>query len=112
MFTEIHSPVELEQLTLNEPALLAYFSTDICNVCKSLKPKIEELISENFPHLKMVFINIVNHPEIAGQQRVFTVPTILVFFEGQETIRKSRNFGINDFHKEIERPYNILFSKK
>jgi hypothetical protein len=38
------------------------------------------------------------------------VPTILVFIEGKEFIRKSRNIGIEELGDLIARPYTLLFS--
>jgi len=110
MFTEIHSIEEFVQLKEAEPALLGYFSTEICNVCKVLKPKVAELIQTEFPKIKLVYIKSDLYPEIAAQNQVFAAPTILVFFEGHEYIRKSRNIGIGELYREIERPYSMIFS--
>jgi thioredoxin 1 len=109
MFTEIKSAGEFNELKLSEPALLAYFSTDACNVCKVLKPKVENLAKSHFPKIRAVYIKSDVFPDLAGQHRVFAAPTILVFFEGLETIRKIRNIGIEELRKELERPYAILF---
>jgi thioredoxin-like negative regulator of GroEL len=109
MFTEIHSFDEFLKLKEEEPALLAYFSTEICNVCKVLKPKVADLIQAKFPKIKLVYIKSDLFPEVAAQNQVFAAPTILVFFEGREYIRKSRNIGIGELHREIERPYSMMF---
>ncbi len=52
----IHSIQEFDQVLLENDVVLAYFSTEICSVCKVLKPKVIEVISEAFPQVKMVFI--------------------------------------------------------
>jgi thioredoxin-like negative regulator of GroEL len=109
MFTEIKSLDEFNQMKQDEPALLAYFSTDACNVCKVLKPKVDELVQSEFPQLKMVYVKSDVLPDIAGQHQVFTAPTILVFFDGRETIRKSRNIGLDELRREIDRPYSMIF---
>lgn len=111
MFTEIQSLEEFNRLKQNEPALLGYFSTDTCNVCKVLKPKVEDLIQEEFPQVKLAYVKSDVLPDVAGQHQVFAAPTILIFFEGRETIRKSRNIGIDELRREIDRPYSIIFSK-
>jgi thioredoxin-like negative regulator of GroEL len=111
MFTEIKSLDEFNQMKQDEPALLAYFSTDACNVCKVLKPKVDELVQTEFPQLKMVYVKSDVLPDIAGQHQVFAAPTILVFFDGRETIRKSRNIGLDELHREIDRPYSMIFSE-
>ncbi|MBK6282053.1 MAG: thioredoxin family protein [Draconibacterium sp.] len=110
MFTEIQSFDEFLKLKNEEPALLAYFSTEACNVCKVLKPKVADLLQQEFPKIKSVYIKSDKLPEVAAQNQVFTAPTILVFFDGREYIRKSRNIGIGELQLEIERPYSLIFS--
>jgi thioredoxin 1 len=109
MIEEIQSGEQFNRLIATEPALLIYFSTEICNVCKSLKPKVENLIEEEFPHMKMVYVNSEKHPEIAGQHRVFAAPVILALFEGRETFRKIRNIGLDELRQNLLRPYSIFF---
>jgi thioredoxin-like negative regulator of GroEL len=108
MFKEIKSFKEF-LLLKEETAVLAYFSTEDCNVCKVLKPKVEELIKTEFPNIKLAYIKSDLLPEVAAQNRVFAAPTILVFFEGREYIRKSRAIGIGELQKEIDRPYSMIF---
>ena len=109
MFTEIQSFDEFLKLKNEEPALLAYFSTEACNVCKVLKPKVADLLQQEFPKIKSVYIKSDKLPEVAAQNQVFTAPTILVYFDGREYIRKSRNIGIGELQHEIERPYSMIF---
>ncbi|NOR74994.1 MAG: thioredoxin [Draconibacterium sp.] len=111
MFIEVKSFEEFLVLKEKEPALLGYFSTEACNVCKVLKPKVEELIESNFPKIKLAYIKSDKLPELAAQNQVFAAPTILVFIEGREYIRKSRNIGISELQREIERPYSMMFSE-
>ena len=108
MFTEIESFEQFIKLK-EEPALLAYFSTDVCNVCKVLKPKVEELIQREFPEIKLAYIKSDLLPEVAAQNQVFAAPTILIFFDGREYIRKSRNIGVGELQNEIARPYSMIF---
>ncbi len=95
---------------LNEhTAVLFYFSHEQCSVCKVLKPKIEELLRESFPKMLMYYCDTVEQPEVAAQNRVFTVPTILIFIEGKETFRFSRHIGLSELEQAIYRPYSMLF---
>ena len=107
----IHSVHEFELLLAENDAVLAYFSTEICSVCHVLKPKVIEMGSESFPKMKMVYIESDKLPELAAQNRVFTAPTVVVFFAGRETIRKSRAFGVDELRSEIERPYSLMFEE-
>jgi len=111
MFIEIQSLEEFNKLKQKETALLGYFSTEACNVCKVLKPKVAELIVEEFPEVKLAYVKSDVLPDVAGQHQIFAAPTILVFFDGRETIRKSRNIGIDELRRDIERPYSMIFSE-
>ena len=105
----IQSIEEFRKILDENEAVLAYFSTGACSVCKVLKPKVAQLVSEYFLQMKAVVIDIYKLPELAAQICIFTAPTIVVFFGGQETIRKCRAFGIDELKAEIERPYYLLF---
>lgn len=108
MFKEINSIEEFSKQK-QEPAVLVYFSTQACSVCHVLKPKVEELVMAKFPKLKLLSVKSDEQPEIAAQNQVFAAPTLLVFFDGRESIRKSRNIGIGELQHEIERPYSMVF---
>ncbi len=101
---------EFNDYVKEKPAVLVYLSTETCSVCKILKPKVINLINTNFPKMDFLFIDCEKEKEIAAQNTVFTVPTILVYFDGKENIRKSRNVGIEQLNSEIERTYNLKFS--
>ena len=103
MFRTITSHEAFDALLEQKPALLAYFSTEECQVCKVLKPRVGEMAAAHFPQMKRVFVEINAHPALAARYRVFTVPTLLVFFEGREYIRKSRSFGLDELQSEIAR---------
>jgi len=110
MIQTISSLEDFETTITNQQAVLIYFSHDACNVCKVLKPKIQNLLSEHFPQIKMYYSDTVLNPEIAAQKSIFTVPTILIYFDGKEFIRKSRNIGIDELKEILNRPYKLLFS--
>lgn len=110
MFETIKTIDEYQQLVQSELALLVYFSTDKCNVCKVLKPKVGEMITASFSKIRLFYVNINQSPEIAAQNRIFAVPTLQVVFDGREFIRKSRNFGMDELKAEINRPYQMMFS--
>jgi len=91
------------------PAVLKYFSHKKCSVCKVLQPKVQELLSKEFPKMQMESINIEKDPEKAAHHHVFAAPTILIFFEGKEYHRFSRNLSIGQLRAAIDRPYHLIF---
>lgn len=106
---EILDRVKFNEIIESTPMVLIYFSHDTCNVCKVLKPKVEELLSNQFPKIKQLYCNVENSPEIAASLTVFAVPTLLVWIEGKETYRLSRNIGLLELEKTLKRPYTLLF---
>ncbi len=106
---QITSREEFESFIGTNNAVLAYFSTTACSVCKVLKPKVLEMVAAEFPLMTAVYVEIDGSPELAAAYRIFSVPTLLVFFDGREYIRKSRSFGLEELKDEIGRLYNIMF---
>ena len=107
----IYSISQFNLILAENDAVLSYFSTETCSVCHVLKPKVIEMVSDSFPKMKMVFIESDKLPELAARNRVFTAPTVVVFFAGRETIRKSRAFGVDELRSEIQRPYSLMFEE-
>lgn len=95
--------------TLNtNDAVMLYFSALTCNVCHALKPKLVEAITTEFPSFVIKSIDISETPEIASHFTVFTIPTVLIFFQGREFLRKSRHMSISEVTDAIRRPYSLM----
>ena len=101
---------ELRERVQSEPAMLIYFKNDNCAPCLVLRPKVKELIDEFFPNIKMIVVDSVEQPEFAGEFQVYANPTLLVFFDGKEYIRKSKFVAIPELKAEIGRLYEMMFS--
>lgn len=91
-------------------ATALYFSAPTCNVCHALKPKLEQMFSTKFSQLSMHSFNIEEDLEVAAHFQVFTIPTLLIFFEGREFIRKSRHMSVVELEQSIARPYDMLYN--
>lgn len=105
MIRLISSLEEFSNKSTNLPGVVFYFSHKKCNVCKALKPKIYDLLKSDFPKMEMFYCDTKLSPEIAGQNFIFTVPTIQVYSDGKEFVRKIRNIGVNEFKNTLERSY-------
>ncbi|MBG0781071.1 MAG: thioredoxin family protein [Bacteroidales bacterium] len=90
------------------PALLLYFFSDKCAPCISLRPKVEQLLSNNYPAMKLIYIDSESQPEIAGHFGVFSSPTLLLIFDGHEHQRLSKYVAIPQLDAAINRPYSLL----
>jgi thioredoxin 1 len=67
------------------------------------------MLKEKFPRMSMFYNNTIKQAEVAAQNRIFTIPSVLVFFEGKETFRFSRNVGVSVLEQAIARPYSLMF---
>jgi len=98
---------QFEQVIKKSPIVLAYFSYPTCSVCKVLRPKIETLAA-GYDDVGFEYIDTYQHPEVAGQHTVFSVPTLLVFVEGRESKRLSRNFSVDEVRVFVERMLELM----
>jgi putative thioredoxin len=54
-----------------------------CGPCKQLTPVIEKVVRSYGGKVRLVKINIDEHPAIAGQLRVQSIPTVYAFLDGR-----------------------------
>ncbi|MBL4746947.1 MAG: thioredoxin family protein [Flavobacteriaceae bacterium] len=98
-----------ETIIQTQEVVLCYYSSISCGVAEALAPKVRRLIEEKFPKIHYYQINLPFSKKICAANSVFVEPTILVYFNGKETLRKSRNISILDLDKSIDRLYKIFF---
>lgn len=98
----------INQTLQSNDAVMLYFSAPTCNVCHALKPKLTEAIIGEFQTFVIESIDISETPEIASHFSVFAIPTVLIFFQGREFLRKSRHMSVGEVVEDIRRPYNLM----
>ena len=91
-------------------SVMVYFSAPTCNVCHALKPKLLEAIDTNFKEFEVVSVDVSIDQETAAHFSVFAIPTVLIFLDGREFLRKSRHMSVDEVIMEIKRPYDIMTS--
>ncbi|HCI28848.1 MAG TPA: thioredoxin family protein [Fervidobacterium sp.] len=81
-----------------------YFKNNSCGVCTAFLPKMEKIAKDY--GISLESIDITEKPELAGQNMVFTIPTIIFFdLEGKEVKRFARSFSeyeIRDFLDRVK----------
>jgi len=101
---------EIEKTIKESMAVMLYFSAPTCNVCHALKPKLLDAIEKNFTAFEIISIDVSHEQDIAAHYSVFAIPTVLIFLDGREFVRKSRHMSIDEVIAEIKRPYEIMTS--
>jgi len=102
--------IELENELKNNEAVALYFSGNDCGVCSVLKPKVETLLNDKFPKIKQHYISAEQFQDTAAQLNVLTIPTLIVFFENKEFLRKSRHISLIEVEAELSRIYSLFFN--
>ena len=76
---------EQEVLHADKPVLLDFFAS-WCGPCSQLSPIIDQLAAEH-PELKVAKIDIDQNRELAKKHKVFSIPTLVVYKNGEITAR-------------------------
>lgn len=109
MNNELNTLEQVQEAIINDPGLIAYFYSDNCAPCLSLRPKVEELLVNDYPKMNLYFINSEKFPQISAEFGIFSNPTLLVYFDRKEYLRKSKYISIPELSQNIERLYNMMF---
>jgi thiol-disulfide isomerase/thioredoxin len=109
MYTELTSKEQVNNVLAANEAIILYFYNDHCAPCISLRPKVKEMVDDQFPKLKLFFVNSEKYPDIPAGYQVFANPTLLLYFDGREYRRESKYISIPQLAEEIARPYQMIF---
>jgi len=73
---------EKEVLKAQTPAVVDFYA-DWCGPCRMVSPIIEQLSKEYQGKVKFVKLNTDENPDIAMKYGIMSIPTIMVFKNGQ-----------------------------
>ncbi len=81
MVKEINAEEYSEIINSSNPVVIDFHAT-WCGPCKVLSPILEELDDE-IEGVEFVKLDVDQHPQIAGQNQVMGVPTVVILKDGE-----------------------------
>jgi thioredoxin 1 len=67
--------------------VLADFWAEWCGPCIALEPHLQEIAGEYSEQIKIVKVDIESNPTVTSNYSVLTIPTLILFKNGQEVER-------------------------
>ena len=90
-----------EEVGASESPVLVDFWAEWCGPCKMIAPILEEIATEQ-DGLKIGKLNVDENPEVARQYQVMSIPTLIVFKDGQESKRLIGAKGKGQLLQELD----------
>ena len=72
---------ESEVLKSDKTTIVDFYA-DWCGPCKMMSPVIEKIAEENAENVKVGKVNVDDNQELAVEYNVMSIPTILIFKDG------------------------------
>jgi thioredoxin-like negative regulator of GroEL len=104
---KIFSGGDISAAVQSAEIVLLYFSRPDCGVCDALRPRIEGML-EDYPGVDSWFVDLDAHPEQSGQFTIFTIPAVVLFVQGRETVRYARYLSVDEVESSVARYYDLL----
>lgn len=101
-FKELIEMNDIETFINDSELTFLYIGKPNCSVCESLLPQVKNVM-ENFPSIKTAYIDTEKTPKIAGRFNIFTVPVLILFYNGNEYLREARIVPIEPFKEKVNR---------
>ena len=90
-----------ELINGNKPVLIDFFA-DWCGPCKMQAPILEELKQRVGDTASIIKIDVDQNPQVAAQYQIRSVPTLIIFKNGEIRWKQSGVFPTNELERLIK----------
>ncbi len=75
-----------DQVAAETPTLVDFWA-EWCAPCRAISPILEEIATEYDSKLRVVKLNADEHPDVVRKLGVMSIPTLILFANGEEKTR-------------------------
>lgn len=75
-----------EEVVKSNGIVLVDFWATWCGPCKMFAPIIEEIAGEDHTDVKVGKVDVDQQPDLAGQFKVMSIPTLVIFKDGKAAV--------------------------
>ena len=76
-----------EEIASADKPVVVDFWAEWCGPCKMIAPVLDEVASENTDKITVAKVNVDEQPDLARQFDIMSIPTMIVFQDGQPVHR-------------------------